>query len=176
MTTALICTVGTTLESGDSLVDLMSAEIREVAPGYVLFLVSPESSDNAERIAAAVPLAPDAYGVARVESPHNLNEIFEKANDSIRELRMRGFGPDQILIDYTTGTKVMASGVVLAAVMNQCCQLRYLFYHDGVTERVLTVPESVLAFRDLLLARRLIREMRFQSAEDLLSRIDTTDL
>lgn len=176
MATALICTVGTTLESGESLVDLMSAEIRGVAPDYVLFLASPESTGNAERIAAAVPLAADAFGVARVESPHNLNEIFEKANDSIRELRMRGFGPDQILIDYTTGTKVMASGVVLAAVMNQCCQLRYLFYRDGATERVVTAPESVLAFRDLLLARRLIREMRFQSAFDLLSRIDTTDL
>ncbi|PKO17445.1 TIGR02710 family CRISPR-associated protein [candidate division BRC1 bacterium HGW-BRC1-1] len=176
MATALICTVGTTLESGEDLVELLSNEIRELAPAFVLFLASRESSDHALRVAAAVPLGESAFAIVQVESPHNINDIFEKTNDSIRELRMRGYGPDQILIDYTTGTKVMAAGAVLAAVMNQCCQLRYLFYNGHETERVLTAPESVMAFRDLLLARRLIREMRFRSAYDLLSHIDSTDL
>ncbi len=176
MATALICTVGTSLESGEDLVELLSNEIRELAPAFVLFLASHESSDHALRVAAAVPLDESAFAIVQLESPHNINDIFEKTNDSIRELRMRGYGPDQILIDYTTGTKVMAAGAVLAAVMNQCCQLRYLFYNGHETERVLTAPESVMAFRDLLLARRLIREMRFRSAYDLLSHIDSTDL
>ncbi len=176
MTIALIQTVGTSLESGDDLVAVLSGEIRQSAASFVLFLVTAASRPKADAIALAAGLGAGAFEIVEVSSPHNLNDIFEKANDSIRSLRQRGFAPSKIAIDYTSGTKVMGSGAVLAAVLNQCCELRYLWHDGHEAQRVVTVPDAVLAFRDLLLARRLIREMRFQSARDLLARIDRSDL
>jgi CRISPR-associated protein (TIGR02710 family) len=177
MAHALICTVGTHLESGDDLAEVLAAEVRAVAPDFVLLLCSRSSRDQAREVARSAGLLPSRFEIVEFQSPHNLNNIFEKTNDAIRSLRVRGFAPEDISLNYTTGTKVMGSAAMLAAVMNRCREMRYLFDNGSAGgQTVVTTPEAVTAFGDLLLARRLVREMRFLSARDLLSRIDSTHL
>jgi CRISPR-associated protein (TIGR02710 family) len=173
MAGALICTVGISQETRGDVRDALISEIQEVQPSFVSFIVSAETRRNAEHIAVEAGVAADCVEYVELATPHNLNAIFERVNDAIRRLHARGFDSADISVNYTSGTKVMSSAAVLAAVFNQCHEVRYIFQGNGSPREVVrTRPEAAFAFRDLLMGRRLIREMRFQSARDLLSRID----
>lgn len=178
MPTALICTVGTTLEGRTDILDALSDEIRGLGPAQAIFIVSHQSKPNAEQVAAAISDGGPEVGYVQLTSSHDLNEAFTRTSEAIRLLLSRGFTSDQIFVNYTSGTKVMSAGAVMAAVFHQCQQLRYLYQvtASSPNELVTTRPEAVFAYRDLLLASSLIREMRFTSAVDLLSRIDRTFL
>lgn len=175
MSKALICTVGTTVDTRNDIVDALIEEITAAQPTLVLFLVSGESRSNAQRIAEGSHLSPGSFEFVELSSSHNLNEIFRKTNDAIRSLYARGYSADDISVNYTSGTKVMGSGAVLSAVFNQCHELRYIYQGADEGERLIkTHPEVVFAFRDLQLGRQLIYEMCFQSAVEHLARINSS--
>jgi CRISPR-associated protein (TIGR02710 family) len=175
MPTALICTVGITVDRQNDLTEVMGLEIRSILPELVVFLVSRESRENALKIADAGGITEEKYEIVEFSSAHNLNEIFETTNGVIRGLHARGFTKNDISINFTGGTKVMGSGVVLSAVFHQCQELRYVFEGNGAGQKVVTTtPKAVFAFRDLHISRRLIQEMRFQSASDLLAGMDAS--
>ncbi len=175
MAKAVIVTVGTVFEGRENILNVLAQELIRVAPGYVAFVVSKESREAAAKIAQRAQLAPDCTAYVELETPHDLNEVFARTNEVIRRLLAAGYSTADISVNYTSGTKVMSSGVVLAAVFNQCSELRYIYEGGAQGDRVIiTRPEAVSAYRDLLLATRLVEELRFQSASDLLARIDTS--
>lgn len=173
MPSALICPVGTTPDGRRDILTALSDEIRTVRPDLVLFVVSEDSRANAEAIAQESGMAPDACEYLTLASPHDMNLIFRAINDALRDLRSRGFSSAEIAVNYTSGTKVMSAGAVVAAIFNQCREARYIYHEAGAENRTVTTQlEAVSAFRDLLLGRRLVQEMRYQSAADVLGRID----
>lgn len=175
MAKALICTVGTTIDTRNDIVDALIEEIGQVKPALVLFLVSRESHPNAQKIARGSGLTTQACEYVELSSPHNLNEIFRKTNEAIRSLQARGYTSHDISVNYTSGTKVMGGGAVLSAVFNQCHELRYIYQGSAEGERLIkTHPEAVFAYRDLWLGRQLTFEMCFQSAVDRLARVDSS--
>lgn len=175
MANALICTVGITIDRQNDLTDVLAQEIRAIGPARVVFLASAESCQNARRVAEISRLAADTFDLVELSSPHNLNEIFEKSNEVIRRLQALGFTKNDIMVNYTGGTKVMGSGVVLSAVFHQCQELRYVFEGNGSGQKVIsTTPKAVFAFRDLHISSRLIQEMRYQSALDLMAGMDAS--
>jgi CRISPR-associated protein (TIGR02710 family) len=172
---ALICTVGTVYEGRENILNVLAEEICNLQPAYVAFLVSRESRSAAQKIAHSAKLNPSCVEYLELETPHDLNEVFARTNETIRRLLAAGFSPADISLNYTSGTKVMGSGAVLAAVFNQCSELRYIYEGGPKGDRVIiTRPEAVSAYRDLQLAVRLVEELRFQSASDLLSRLDAS--
>lgn len=175
MAKAVLCTVGTVFEGRENILNVLAREIESQRPAYVGFIVSKESKAGAEKIAARTHLPDSAFEYVELETPHDLNEVFARTTDTIRRLLASGYSPADVSLNYTSGTKVMSSGAVLAAVFNQCSELRYIYEGGGTGDRVvITRPEAVAAYRDLLLSVRLIEELRFQSALDLLSRIDAS--
>lgn len=177
MPKALICTVGTVFEGRENILDVLAKEIRAITPDYLVFVVSQESKLPAQKVAERASLAQCKVEYLELEAAHDLNEVFARTNDAIRRLLSAGFSAADISVNYTSGTKVMGAGVVLAAVFNQCNQLRYIYEGAGHADRIITTrPEAVIAFRDLLMGTRLIEELRFQSASDVLARIDSSML
>ncbi len=175
MAKAVICTVGTVYEGRENILNVLAEEIKRLDPAYVAFIVSKESRIAAEKISSSVHLPENSVAYIELETPHDLNEVFARTNETIRHLLAAGYSPADISLNYTSGTKVMGSGAVLAAVFNQCSELRYIYEGGPKGDRVIiTRPEAVSAYRDLLLASRLVEELRFQSASDLLARIDAS--
>ena len=173
MPSALICPVGTTPDGRKDILTALSDEIRTVRPDLVLFVVSDDSRANAEIVARESGMRPDACEYLHLPSPHDMNLIFRAINDALRSLRARGFRSTDIAVNYTSGTKVMSAGAVVAAIFNQCREARYLYHEAGADNRTVTTQlEAVSAFRDLLVGRHLLQEMRYQSAADVFSRID----
>ena len=120
MPSALICPVGTTPDGRKDILTALSDEIRTVRPDLVLFVVSDDSRANAEIVARESGMRPDACEYLHLPSPHDMNLIFRAINDALRSLRARGFRSTDIAVNYTSGTKVMSAGAVVAAIFNQC--------------------------------------------------------
>ena len=173
MASALICTVGTTYSVQNDIVDALVEEIANFRPDLVLFLISRESRENAVNIARRCGLAEGAYDFFELPSIHNLNVIFQSVNEAIRDLHRRGFSNSEISVNYTSGTKVMGSAAVLSAIYHQCRELRYIYESREAGDRVVTThPSAVHSYRDLLFSNKLIEELRFRAAADLLQRVD----
>jgi CRISPR-associated protein (TIGR02710 family) len=175
MKRALLLTVGTTADSKNDIVEALVADIKTCKPDFVSLFATELSHSNAEKIVEQTQLREGSYEIVRLESPHDLDEVFRKVNAAIRRLTARGYSASNISINYTSGTKVMSSGAVLSAVFNACERLRYIFAgqkNQANKKHILTSPQAIFAFRDVMLAKTLIQEMRFMSARDVLAAID----
>jgi CRISPR-associated protein (TIGR02710 family) len=175
MKRALIITVGTSTNGADDITVRLAEDIRLCAPTHIVFVVTDLSKSTAMRIIEALALTPEHYEFLKLDSPHDLQEIFHKVNDTIRQLVEKGYPPENISVNYTSGTKVMSSGAVISAVFNACETLRYIFSspQKGVSSRVITTsPRAIFAYRDIMLARTLCLEMRFSAAADILHAVD----
>lgn len=177
MARAMLLTVGLSFRPNDDITQVLAADIRHVQPDFVLVLCTEESTANAEETIRHSGVPAEQSEILRLPSAENLNDVFSAVNSALRGLIARGYSPEDITVNYTSGTKVMSGAALLAAVINNVAELRYLYAGSGRSEppserTVTTRGAAMSAYRDLLMARRLLEEMRFQSSRDLLARTD----
>lgn len=173
---ALIMTVGLPLNPKMDIAGALAKEIKRVGPEELVLLASEQSHRNAVRLTELLGDAKIHSRIIDLKSPNDLEEAFRAVNVLMGEFSEKGIGPDEIAINFTSGTKMMGSGAVLSGVFNRIGQLRYITGAEaGVEDRgrvVTTRPGAVFAYQDLLRARILMRELRFESATEVLSTID----
>lgn len=177
---AMILTIGVPADPRQDIVEALVAEVEAGRPEEVVLIASAESYRNAKRMAGL--LADEgaegngaASRIVRLESAHDLEEAFLEANRAIERLIEKGIAPEDVAINFTSGTKMMSAGAVLSAVFNRCMQLRYVVGAEAgsKTRRVIqTHPGAVFALQDIRRARSLAMELRFKSAIDLLRGVD----
>lgn len=186
----MILTIGVPADPRQDIVEALMAEVEASQPEEVILIASGESYKNAKRMArligAGVGAAdsddPDSAGadtvsgrIVRLQSAHDLEEAFLEANRAIERLIQRGIAPEEVAINFTSGTKMMSAGAVLSAVFNRCMQLRYVVGAEAGSKNrrvIRTHPGAVFALQDIRRARSLAMELRFKSAIDLLNGVD----
>jgi CRISPR-associated protein (TIGR02710 family) len=181
---ALIVTVGLPGDQGGDVIDALELDVKTLQPAFLVLIASGQSMPNARRMIERATLPPEACEAIELASAHDMDEVFRKTNRAVQDLIARGFSPDRIAINYTSGTKVMGSGAVLSAVYNKIMELRYITGLGAVREsdrarrRILTTrPAAVFAYQNLIESLRMMDDLRFLSArrvlegvaEDLLS-------
>jgi CRISPR-associated protein (TIGR02710 family) len=176
---ALIMTVGLPGDQGGDVLDALELDLASLKPSRLILIASGQSVANAKRMQERSGLGTDACQIIELAAAHDLDEVFRQVNRAVRDLIDHGFSPDQIAINYTSGTKVMGSGAVLSAVYNKIRELRYITGLGAVREsdrarrRVLTTqPAAAFAYQDLLESVQMMTDLRFQSAGRMLDRID----
>lgn len=177
---AMILTIGVPADPRQDIVEALLAEVQAGAPEEVVLIASAESYKNAKRMAGLLTdKGAEGDGAAsrivRLESAHDLEEAFLEANRAIERLIGKGIAPEDVAINFTSGTKMMSAGAVLSAVFNRCMQLRYVVGAEAgsKTRRVIqTHPGAVFALQDIRRARSLALELRFKSAIDVLRGVD----
>jgi len=112
---------------------------------------------------------------AEVGDPDNLEDIFRTALAVLRSLREEGFAPKNIDADFTSGTKPMTSGLVLAATAFGCQTLSFVSgrrEHGTVasgTEQFRGIPpRAVTAYQRLSLGEHLLQALQFDAARQVL--------
>lgn len=125
----LLCTVGTgNIEQlRDTLLTPLTKSIQAGDWQRVILLPSQVTADNAAQLQkelaqSAIEIQP--LPIAGAED--NADACFAHFDRVIEELRNAGHEPQQILADFTRGTKAMSAALVLAAVRHELPQLRYL--------------------------------------------------
>lgn len=110
MKRALILTVGTGTRSDVKITRPLIKTIRNSHPDFLALAVSAESKKFAEAIVQELALAGDTYRIIQLTLPDDVQAVFREINGVIREIMQRGFGPQEIEIDFTSGTKAMTGG------------------------------------------------------------------
>jgi CRISPR-associated protein (TIGR02710 family) len=169
MKKALILTVGTGTGEGADIVSPLTLAVRHANPQKVVLIISAQSQRYAEEMVRRLGEIEADYRL--VADPDNVEAVFHSCLDALRTLRAEGFAPADVDADFTSGTKPMTSGLVLAAVAFGCQTLNFVTgqrLHGTVaagTERFSGIrPQAVLAERQLDLARESLRELQFEAA------------
>lgn len=91
--------------------------IENFNPDFTYFLCSNDSIGIAQDIAIVSGLSEDQFKLKIVQNHESLEDAFAKSREIILELRKEY---DEIHVDFTGGTKPMVSGLVLAAIGEEC--------------------------------------------------------
>lgn len=172
---AIIMTIGLPGDQGGDVVEALRLDLEALEPTFLGLICSRQSLPNAQRLIEMSGLSTDHSEIVELESAHDLDEVFRETNGLIQRLTARGYTPEAIALNYTSGTKVMGSGAVLSAVYNKIMELRYITGLGMASSghRILTTkPESVFAYQYMLNGRRMLHDLRFRSAQEALAQVD----
>lgn len=172
----LIMTVGLPGEQGDIL-DVLELDLEELKPARLAVVCSPQSLKNGKKLIERSGLDEDHTESIVLDGPNDINEVFRQTSLVIQRMTQDGASPENIAINYTSGTKVMGAGVVLAALYNRVRELRYITgisaAQPGSRHRILTThPSAIFGYRDLIAARGMALVLRFRSALDVIEEVD----
>lgn len=176
---AHVVTVGTTPPGATTdVVEALIADLKGTAPCMVIVLATDDSAENADRLLKGIGLRGKKGRVRVLKSAQSIDEAYRATNEELHELLSSGIEPEQIILHYTGGTKVMSAGAVLAAMNHGIQSMRYLFSQGrGKTSLPIITPTSgILVDKEIRLALALMRELRFRSARDIVSAIDKDTL
>lgn len=95
----------------------LSFRIKHFKPDFIYFLCSTDSVNIAYSIAEEHNISQDKFNVKVVENHESFEDSFAKSREIIKELQKQY---DDIHVDFTGGTKTMVSGLVLAAIGENC--------------------------------------------------------
>lgn len=184
MKTAFVATVGIGTEPEADIVPPLVKSIKDANPTFLWLVATKESRGNAQRILKELNRDENNSKISELSSKENVSTIFKEISGILSNLIKRGFPQDNITVDYTTGTKAMSAGAVLAAIKYRCKNLKYIAVKrdeerkviPGTEERLTIGPDEILASYNIDLAIRLIKEYRFDSAYRLLNKINEAHL
>lgn len=179
MAKALVQSVGTGTRPDQDITQPLLWHWRKSGATYTVWIVSGESRKNADRMAQALKLSQEAYGICEIPDLDDMETCYRACREALRELARRGFAPDDIEVDFTSGTKAMTSGLALAAVAHRCGTLSYITGQRSSgtvtsgTERLVPIePRRIWADEQLALAQELCRVQRFDAARNLLDSLN----
>ncbi len=179
MAKALVQSVGTGTRPDQDITQPLLWHWRKSGATYTVWIVSAESRGNAERMARALGLLPEAYGICEIPDLDDVEATYRSCRAVLRDLARRGFAQTDVEVDYTSGTKAMTAGLALAAIAHGCGTLSYIagarFSGTVVsgTERLVPIePRRIWADERLALATELCRVQRFDTARELLGRLN----
>jgi CRISPR-associated protein (TIGR02710 family) len=176
----LICTVGTGNidQLRASLLEPLLKSIRRGEWRQVILLPSLLTAENAAALRQeAQDVAIDIRPLPRAGAEDDADACFAHFDGVLEAVRASSARPEEILVDFTRGTKAMSAALVLAAVRHDLPQLRYISGgkrdERGMvvpgTEIVAEVRTTMATARKLLDdACRLFRHGNFAAVLDLL--------
>ncbi len=139
----LLATVGT----GSGVEEAIAFSIHEANPELVVFLTTPQSSTTVEKAVHILGESPPPQQMVLVGDAENVEICYQAAVGVMRTLRGQGYSPTTITCDFTSGTKAMTAGLVLASLAEGCSVLSYVGGGRGADGRVIKGCEMLLRLR-----------------------------
>lgn len=140
---ALLITVGTGVGQNkekaiESLASGIAYSIKTYNPAKILFVVTAESErDTLPKVLEKAGLEERDYEPKRLKDMVNIEKIYKESTVFLNELINEGFNPENIVVDYTSGTKAMSAGVAIAGALFEVETLSYI---NGDREGGLVIP------------------------------------
>jgi len=110
--------------------DPVAVTIDHYRPRYVCFMASEQSVDLVAAVKQKVKAAAFRDGKSLVGNVNDLLSCYEAALDAAGKVQKKGFAPEDVVVDYTGGTKSMTAALVLATVAKG-----YSFSYVGGSKR-----------------------------------------
>ncbi|VVB97207.1 CRISPR-associated protein (Cas_Cas02710) [uncultured archaeon] len=122
MAKVMIVSLGTGrgVESG------IAKSIKASHPDKLFFIATEESKSSIERIESVLGEKLICKPPSIVENPEDVEGCWKTTVQLVRSLIQEGYSPADISIDFTSGTKAMSAGCVLAGASFECGNLSYV--------------------------------------------------
>lgn len=106
--------------------------ITEYRPEFVSFFASQNTCDQVSEIKKGINGAGHTIKneITLVDDVNDLYHCFSKAEEAVRRVRSKGFNSEEVIVDYTGGTKNMSVALSLSAITHG-----FSFSYVGGTER-----------------------------------------
>ncbi len=116
---------------GGTLAPIVKA-ISEYRPKFISFYASQQSWKDAAKIEEKLKEKEISFKneITITESVDDLFQCYIKATEAIKRILSKGFNKDEVIVDYTGGTKSMSVGLSLAAITHG-----FSFSYAGGEER-----------------------------------------
>jgi len=171
--------------------------LKEIKPDYIIFLCSDNSpavkgsytqiTDKVEKknrdcstsflanIPSQVNLKEETWEIVKIKYFDDLSSCYEISICTIKDIRER-LVPEEIIVDYTGGTKSMSAGLAAAALDDGNCKIVLVSGMRSDLEKVRNKTEYVkpvayydtLANKSMMQAASLVKRFDFSGAMDIL--------
>ncbi len=138
MSKILVISVGT----GEGIIHGIQFSITQNNPDYIIFLTTKESSKNIPLIVKEAKIK--EYKEVIIEDENDVEEIKLKCEEILKEL-LQNFESREICVDYTSGTKAMSAGLVLASIEKRIGSLVYISGKRDKNGRVISGTERMVS-------------------------------
>jgi CRISPR-associated protein (TIGR02710 family) len=179
MSRAMVITVGTGIgevpeEALRSLAHGIVTSIKASNPDHIVFFVTIESQNRTiPEIESQYPQLPTNEMVL-IQDMNDVNGIYEAIKERVKDLRKSGY---DVVIDFTSGTKAMSAGAVLAAT-SEAVMLCYVA-GKRIGGKVVKGEEQVLSYSPVKgivdFQERIIKELfnayQYESCLEIIRRI-----
>lgn len=171
---AMMITVGT----GDTVEHGIAFSIDSGNPNLVVLMCTEASEAKVELIREAMrPPGPEELISMRVHDPADFDRTYADCRCALDAIAERGYAPEDIAVDYTGGTKVMAAAAVAAGADHGVARYVYIdgLHREGAGQRVVSSTEQsrvtgagpMLARRYLLAAVEALNRCQWQAVATL---------
>ena len=180
MKKGMIITVGTGIgadknEAVKSLAQGIVKSIKSNNPDYIAFFVTEESKrETVPEIEKELLDLPEREEVL-IKDMNDVNGVYEEVSKKLRELKEKGY---DLVVDFTSGTKAMSAGAVLAATSENAT----ISYVAGkrVGGKVVRGEEQVLSYSpvkgmvdsEIKILRELFNTYQYESCMEVIKRIE----
>lgn len=175
MKLAMLVTVGV----GSTVSDGIAFAIRHRRPDFVMFLTTLQSEElTIPNLLETLTLDPEAYQCRRVDDENDVEKCTLDFISVIQNLKNRGFGSEDIVADYTSGTKAMSAGLVAAGLEAALGELSYIAGERDEGRVVSGTERAISLAPNRLRVRRIVEQaitefnsVRFDTCLDMLNQI-----
>lgn len=160
MSKVMIVTVGT----GETVSHGICFAIKEQNPDHIVFMVTKESKEKTLPLILQDTIVRNkTRGEFVLKDENDVEEIRFESHRIINSLIKKHYDPKDIVVDYTSGTKAMSAGIVLAALDKKLGSLVYISGRRDKNGRVISGNERVISFEP----NRVYADTLFKEAVDL---------
>lgn len=123
MKKALVLTVGT----GQGVENGIWFSIKNQNPSLVVLITTLTSISTSDKLKPQFESNELTYEISSLKNENDVEIIFEECNSILSNLIERGFNKNQIIADYTSGTKSMSAALVLSSATFEIENISYVY-------------------------------------------------
>ena len=159
MKKAMIITIGTG-RTGQDITHAICLSIKQQNPAYIVFFKTSESEKTMPFIRQNPILEGKRYEEIEISNPDDVEKIAVECQEAITALSKKGYDLQDMVADYTSGTKAMSAGLTIAAIKCNVGSLVYVTGDKGEGGRVISGTERPIALQP----NRIMANSLFQDA------------
>lgn len=172
MKKAMIITIGT----GFGVDNGVAFSVRQQNPDLLCFIYSKESEKTLEAVLTKLSKKREEVLLKQFDEINDVEILYQEYSKYIDQILGKGYLPNEIVADYTSGTKSMSSALVSAAIAKEIGVLSYVYGLRDEQGRVISnterlsplSPNAIFTEQKIKLFKHLFNRYQFDSANELL--------
>lgn len=172
MKKAMIITVGT----GPGVENGIAFSINQQNPEFICFIYSKDSERTIYAVLEKLGRKKDEVCLKRFDEVNDVEALYQEYGSYLEELFGFGYKPQEIVADYTSGTKSMSAALVSVAIAKEIGILSYVYGMRDEQGRVVSnterlsplSPNAIFTEQKLKLFKQLFNRYQYDGALTLL--------